>query len=72
MSRGPTPNSAATVGGEITAADSGGFLAIASTGDVDRDGESIQPGCFNPLPTSIPVHLDHAMSAGNVIARARP
>ena len=61
-----------SVNADIETADSGGFTAIASNGDLDRDNERLQPGCFSPLPKSIPVHLDHQMSAEGVIARARP
>ncbi len=56
----------------ISTADSGGFTAIASTPDLDRDGEVLLPGCFSPLPESVPVHLDHSMSAATLVARARP
>lgn len=63
---------ASTVGAEIDRTSAGGFTAVASNGDLDRDGERILPGCFTPLPDSIPVHLDHTMSASTVIARARP
>lgn len=63
---------ASTVGAEIDHTTAGGFTAIASNGDLDRDGERIMPGCFSPLPASIPVGLDHTMSAAGVIARARP
>lgn len=63
---------ASTVGAEIDGTRSGGFTAIASNGDLDRDGEVIRPGCFAPLPATIPVHLDHTMSASSVIARGRP
>ena len=61
-----------SVGAGIDHADAGGFTAVASNGDLDRDGERILPGCFEPLPASIPVHLDHTMRARDVIARARP
>lgn len=63
---------ASSVGADITEADGGGFVAIASNGDLDRDGERIQPGCMSPLPESIPIHLDHTMSAATVVARGRP
>lgn len=69
-----TKAGASTVGARIkrAGADAGGFTAIASNGDVDRDGERIQPGCFSPLPKSIPIHLDHTMQAASVVARGRP
>src|SRR4051794_33297696 len=56
----------------ITSADAGGFTAIASTGNMDRDGEIVRPGALSPLPDSIPVHLDHVISADNTVARAVP
>lgn len=61
-----------TVAGRITEADSGGFVAIASTTDVDRDGEVIDYGAFSPLPASLPVHADHNASVRNLVARAVP
>lgn len=65
---------ATAVTAPIDSADAGGFTAIASTGEVDRDGERILPGAFSGkgLPASIPVHLDHTMRAADVVARARP
>ena len=49
----------------------GGFLAVVSTGDVDRDGEVIAPGALT-LPESVPIHLDHVMTARGVIGRGKP
>lgn len=37
----------------------GEFEIIMSTDAVDRDGESIVKGAFDPLPASIPVHAFH-------------
>lgn len=37
----------------------GEFEMVMSTDSVDRDGESIVKGAFNPLPASIPVHAFH-------------
>lgn len=37
----------------------GEFEIIMSTDSVDRDGESIIKGAFDPLPASIPVHAFH-------------
>lgn len=50
----------------------GGFTAVASNGDLDRDGERIRPHCFDPLPESVPIGLDHTMTAAGVIGRGRP
>ena len=64
--------SAGALAAEVVAADSGSFVAVASTGDIDRDGERIIPGCFTPLPDSVPVHLGHDLRPENVVARAVP
>lgn len=37
----------------------GEFEAILSTPDIDRDGETVAVGAFQPLPKSIPVHFSH-------------
>jgi HK97 family phage prohead protease len=67
------PTATSAVGADIVVArDNGGFTAVASNGDLDRDNERIMPGCFEPLPASVPVHLDHRMSAASVIGRGRP
>ncbi len=57
---------------KVTRTDSGGFVAVASTDSVDRDGEVIAPGAFNPLPASLPVHMNHSMNVRDLVARARP
>lgn len=51
---------------------SGGFVAVASTGAVDRDGEVLQPGCFNPLPASVPCHSGHRFDPDQLIGRGVP
>ena len=61
-----------TITAAIESADGGGFVAVASTPALDRDGEVLAAGCFNPLPSSIAVHLDHSMSAATIIGRATP
>lgn len=60
------------VDARITEEDAGTFTAVASTGTLDRDGEVLVPGCFNVLPDTIKVHLDHVMTAAGVVAKARP
>lgn len=47
----------------------GGFVAIASDGSVDRDGEVIDPHAFSPLPAKIPVHMGHG---GPLVGSGRP
>lgn len=59
------------IGAQITDRGAGSFTAVASTGNMDRDGEVIVAGAFT-FPDSVPVHLDHDMRASNVVARARP
>lgn len=48
--------------GMATALDIGDneFLAIISTPDMDRDGEVVAAGAFEPLPDRIVVEIDHA------------
>lgn len=70
--RGHHLKGAVAIDAQITETGVGSFTAVASTGTVDRDGESIVPGAFNPLPATIPVHLDHVTTASNVVAWARP
>ena len=59
---------------EVKSADSdnenGAFEIVMSTDSVDRDGEVIVKGAFNPLPPSIPVHAFHDFN--DPIGRAVP
>lgn len=48
----------------------GAFEAILSSEALDRDGEVILKGAFEPLPGSIPVHAFHDFT--NPVGRARP
>lgn len=48
----------------------GEFEIVMSTDSVDRDGEVIVKGAFDPLPESIPVHAFHDFS--DPIGRAVP
>lgn len=41
----------------------GEFEAVLSVPVVDRDGEVIDPGAFEPLPAEIPIHKFHDFSA---------
>lgn len=63
---------ASTAPAGITRRDGGGFVAVASTDDLDRDGEIIAAGALSWTGNTVPVHLDHTMSAASVIGRARP
>ena len=51
----------------------GEFEAILSTEVVDREGESIKAGAFDPLPASIPIYHSHDWRQGAApVARAVP
>lgn len=51
----------------------GMFEAIISTNALDRDGESIAPGAFDPLPSEIPVYHQHDWrEAALPVGKARP
>jgi HK97 family phage prohead protease len=66
-----------TVFAEVKALDtkdpSGAFEAVLSTTIVDRDGEIVDAGAFNPLPKSIPIHVNHQfMDVAKVVGRGIP
>lgn len=48
----------------------GEFEIVMSTDSLDRDGESVAKGAFEPLPTSIPVHAFHDFT--DPVGRAVP
>lgn len=51
----------------------GAFEAVLSTTIVDRDGEIVEAGAFNPLPKSIPIHVNHQfMDVAKVVGRGEP
>lgn len=50
----------------------GSFECILSTGDLDRDGEHVDFGCFNPLPDYLPAIVDHDAQAKNVVGWGIP
>src|SRR5690242_21860738 len=53
-------------------AGNGEFEAIISTAALDRDGEVIPKGAFDPLPDEIPIHINHAFTdVGSVVGRAK-
>lgn len=52
--------------------ETGGFDAILSTSDVDRDGESIDIKSWGDLPESIPVNADHDMTIKGLIGTGVP
>lgn len=50
----------------------GGFEAIASTPDMDRDGEAFSQKDWGPLPDKITIDVDHSMDVRGTIGSARP
>jgi HK97 family phage prohead protease len=51
----------------------GEFEVVLSTKAVDRDGEAVLPGAFDPLPASIPIYYHHDWQAGAMpVGKARP
>ena len=51
----------------------GEFEAVISTDSLDRDGEVLDPGWWEPLPAEIPIHTDHRMfDVSAVVGRAVP
>ncbi len=55
-----------------TVKDSGEFEAVLSMPTVDRDGEIIDSGAFNPLPKRIPIDIDHGMSVTSTVGSGIP
>jgi len=51
---------------------SGTFTAILSTSEIDRDGEIIEEGAFDPLPKMINIDVDHRTSVLDTVASGRP
>lgn len=50
----------------------GSFEVILSTPTKDRQGEVVATKAFEPLPASIPVHVDHNHSYAALVGRAVP
>lgn len=48
------------------------FLAIMSDPSIDRDGEKILVGAFDPLPDRIPVDIDHELTAEGTVGSGVP
>ncbi|SDP46434.1 hypothetical protein SAMN05660199_03958 [Klenkia soli] len=53
-------------------AGSGEFEAVLSAATLDRDGEVIDAGAFNPLPDRIPIDIDHGMSVDTTVGSGVP
>jgi HK97 family phage prohead protease len=62
--------------GEIKSADTedpaGAFVAVLSAPTLDRDGEIIDAGAFEPLPEHIPIDVDHGMDTRSTVGSGRP
>lgn len=50
----------------------GTFSLILSTADVDRDGEIVDPGAFDPLPDHIAMDIDHGLSVATTVGSGKP
>jgi HK97 family phage prohead protease len=50
----------------------GGFELILSDPSEDRDGETVEPGAFNPLPDHIAMDIDHGMSVATTVGSGIP
>jgi hypothetical protein len=50
----------------------GTFSLILSTSDMDRDGEIVDKGAFDPLPDHIAMDIDHGMSVATTVGSGRP
>lgn len=57
---------------ELDDAPNGAFEAVISAPTLDRDGEVIDSGAFDPLPKSIPILADHEGMVRSLVARAEP
>ncbi len=57
---------------KIASVDAGGWTAVASAPTLDRDGEVIAAGAFEPLPATVPVHLNHELRVEALVGRAVP
>jgi hypothetical protein len=60
------------IGPDDAADGPGSFSLILSTDAVDRDGEIVETGAFNPLPDHISMDVDHGMSVATTVGSGRP
>ena len=58
--------------GEPADAFPGSFDVILSTPEVDRDGESVAVGAFDPLPDHITFDVDHGMTTETTVGSGTP
>lgn len=50
----------------------GEFEVILSAPTLDRDGEVVDAGCFDPLPEHITFDVDHGLSTATTVGSGRP
>lgn len=48
----------------------GGFVAMISDPSLDRDGERIMKGAFDPLPSRVPIDINHSRDVMDTIGSA--
>lgn len=64
------------ISGEVKSLESdnpnGEFLVKLSTPSLDRDGEVVAPGCFDPLPDHITFDVDHGLKTSAVVGSGVP
>lgn len=52
--------------------ENGEFLAVISDPTLDRDGEILDAGAFEPLPDKITIDIDHGMSVRSTVGSGKP
>lgn len=50
----------------------GGFTAVLSTPDTDRDGDRLERNEWKSLPARIPIDVDHGMSVATTVGSGEP
>lgn len=63
---------AVEIGPDDSADGPGTFSLILSTDTVDRDGEIVESGAFEPLPDHISMDVDHGMSVATTVGSGHP
>ena len=57
----------------VTSGDTGAFDVVLSSSALDREGEVLLPGDWQqPLPSVIPINVDHSKSVRDVVGSGRP
>lgn len=60
------------IGPDDAADGPGSFSLILSTDALDRDGEVVESGAFEPLPEHISMDVDHGMSVATTVGSGKP